>query len=132
MTPELQKQRAMEFVRLLDGKDPRAMRELLADDFEFEMIARLQGNAAISGAQLFADSSQAFAATMFPNGISFRLVSAVAEGAEVALQVESETIAYNGRPYSNRYHYYFRFSGDRIAQVRDYCDTDYARNVLLS
>lgn len=122
----------MEFVKMLDGKSPQAMAELLADDFEFEMIARMQGNAAIHGRQAFVDSAQMFAAQMFPNGISFRLVSAIAEGPEVALQVESDTIAHNGKPYSNRYHYYFRFSGDKIAHVRDYCDTDYVRNVLLS
>ncbi len=132
MTLQLQKERAMEFVRLLDGTNPDAMGALLAEDFEFEMIARMQGNAAIHGRQLFVDSARAFAEQMFPNGISFRLVSAIAEGPEVAIQVESDTIAHNGKQYSNRYHYYVRFSGDKIAQVRDYCDTDYVRNVLLS
>jgi ketosteroid isomerase-like protein len=122
----------MEFVRMLDGRNPAAMRDLLADEFEFEMIARMQGNMAIRGKQVFVDSARMFAEQMFPNGISFRLVSAIAEGPEVALQVESDTIAHNGKPYSNRYHYYFRFAGDKIAQVRDYCDTDYVRNILLS
>ncbi len=132
MTPELQKERAMQFVRCLDGKSPDAMAELLSDDFEFEMMAREQGSTVIRGRQAFVDTAAAFGRQMFPNGIAFSFVTSLAEGPQVALQAESETVAFNGKRYSNRYHYYFRFSGDKIAQAREYSDTDYVRKVLLS
>lgn len=50
MSPELQKERAMEFVQLLDGRNPEPLGDLVADAFEFGLIARLQGNIAIDWA----------------------------------------------------------------------------------
>jgi hypothetical protein len=41
------------------------------------------------------------------------------------IQAESNTAAGNGEKYyANRYHFYFLFEGDRIAQVRDYNDVN--------
>jgi hypothetical protein len=60
--------------------------------------------------------------TMFPNGLNMKLLTVVAEGPHVAIQAESDTVAGNGKKYANRYHFYFLFDGDRIAQVREYND----------
>jgi ketosteroid isomerase-like protein len=48
-----------------------------------------------------------------------KIVTVVAEGPHVAVQSESDTAAGNGKKYANRYHFYFRFDGDRIGQVRE-------------
>ena len=42
----------------------------------------------------------------------------------------SDTTAANGRRYANRYHWYVRFDGDKIAQLREYADTDHIRQTL--
>ena len=53
------------------------------------------------------------------------------EGNNVSVQCESNTTAANRRKYSNLYHFYIRFDGNRIAEVREYCDTNHAREVFV-
>ncbi len=132
MTPEGRKERALEFLRLMDCKDPDATRALVTDDFEYELVWSRPGATPIRGRENFVDVAGAFFAQMFPGGLRFRFLSAVAEGDQVAVQAESEAVAFNGKPYRNRYHYYFRFCGDKIALGREYCDSNYAARVLLS
>jgi ketosteroid isomerase-like protein len=132
MTPELRKQRVEEFIRLMDGKNPEALGALITDDFEYELVWNLPGNAPIHGRDAFVKTSRAFFEQMFPNALRFRFLNALADGEEVSIQAESETTAFNGKRYANRYHYYFRFSGDKIAQGREYCDSNYARDTLLA
>jgi ketosteroid isomerase-like protein len=48
------------------------------------------------------------------------------------VQAESNTTAMNGKKYNNRYHFDIRFAGDKIAEVREYCDTNHAREVFFS
>jgi len=70
--------------------------------------------------------------TMFPNGLNLKIHTVIAEGPHVAIQCESDTTVANGKKYANRYHFYFRFDGDRIAQIREYNDTNHVREVFLS
>jgi ketosteroid isomerase-like protein len=69
---------------------------------------------------------------MFPNGLNFKFHTIIAEGPQVAVQAESDTVAGNGKKYANRYHFYFRFAGDRISQVREYNDVNLVREVFYS
>jgi ketosteroid isomerase-like protein len=69
---------------------------------------------------------------MCPNGFNFKFGVAISEGPHVAIQLEGDAIASNGKRYNNRYHFYFRFEGDKIAQVREYCDTNHVREVFMS
>jgi ketosteroid isomerase-like protein len=69
---------------------------------------------------------------MFPKGLNFKFHTVLAEGPHVAIQAESDTVAGNGKKYANRYHFYFRFDGDRIGQVREYNDVNHVREVLMS
>jgi len=43
---------------------------------------------------------------------------------------EANTVAAKGNKYANRCHSYFRFDGDKIAEVREYCDTNHLGEVL--
>ena len=47
----------------------------------------------------------------------------------VQLVVEAKTAA--GRPYRNDYHFAFRIRDGRIAAVREYVDTQYAKELLF-
>jgi ketosteroid isomerase-like protein len=37
----------------------------------------------------------------------------------------------NGKPYRQRYAFYLRFEGDRIAEGREYNDTNLVREVFI-
>jgi len=127
-----QKQAATTFLQALDKIDPAVLGNLISDDFEFEMMGRLPGIKPIRGKDTFLANMPKTLTAMFPNGLNMKIVTTVAEGPHVAIQAESDTVAGNGKKYANRYHFYFRFDGDRIGQVREYNDVNLVREVFFS
>jgi len=127
-----QKERALAFLKSFEKPDPKDYENLLADDFEFEMMGRLPGVAPMRGKAAFLTAMPATLRAMFPNGLNLKFHTVISEGPHVAIQAESDTVAANGKKYQNRYHFYFRFDGDRIALVREYNDTNHVREVFMS
>jgi uncharacterized protein len=127
-----QKEAATTFLQVLDKVDPAVIGNLISDDFEFEMMGRLPGIKPIRGKDKFLANMPKTLNAMFPNGLNMKIVTIVAEGPHVAIQAESDTVAGNGKKYANRYHFYFRFDGDRIGQVREYNDVNLVREVFFS
>ena len=127
-----EKERALSFLRQLENPDPKALAETLTENFEFEIMGRLPGFGAIRGRDNFIKQFAETIKTMFPRGLNMKIHTVIAEGPHVAIQCESDTTVANGKKYANRYHFYFRFDGDRIAQIREYNDTNHVREVFLS
>jgi ketosteroid isomerase-like protein len=127
-----QKEAATTFLHALDKLDPAVLGSLISDNFEFEMMGRLPGVKPIRGKDKFLANMPKTLTTMFPNGLNMKLLTVVAEGPHVAIQAESDTVAGNGRKYANRYHFYFLFDGDLIAQVREYNDVNLVREVFFN
>lgn len=127
-----QKERALSFLKNLEAADAAAFEGMLADNFEFEMMGRLPGVAPVRGKDAFLKQMPATLKAMFPNGLNLKFHTVIAEGPHVAIQAESDTVAGNGKKYANRYHFYFRFAGDRIEQVREYNDVNHVREVFMS
>jgi len=128
-----QKDAATSFLRALDKNDSAIMGPLMAEDFEFEMMGRLPGVKPIRGKEKFLANMPKALAAMFPKGLNMKIVTVLAEGPHVAIQAESDTVAGSGKPYANRYHFYFRFdAAGRIEQVREYNDVNLVREVLMS
>ncbi len=132
MNLEQQKECALAFLKNFEKADPKVFDDLIADDFEFEMMGRLPGVAPIRGKQAYLKTTPRLLKAMFPNGLNLRFHTTIAEGPQVAIQAESDTVAGNGKKYANRYHFYFLFKGDKIAQVREYNDTNHVREVFMS
>ena len=132
MNLDQEKEHALTFLKNFEKPDPQVFADLIADDFEFEMMGRLPGVAPTRGKEAFLKSTPAVLKAMFPNGLNMKFHSTIAEGPHVAIQAESDTTASNGTKYANRYHCYFRFNGDKIAQVREYNDTNHVREVFMS
>ena len=53
-----------------------------------------------------------------------------AEGGRVALEAESHGVHKSGRKYNNHYHFLFKIRDRKIAEIREYADTQHAREVL--
>jgi len=132
MTLEQQKEKARTFLMTLDKPDAKFLGELLTDDFEFEMMGRLPGVAPMRGKDTFIKGMTATMKAMFPNGLNLKIHTVIAEGPHVAIQAESDTVAGNGKKYANRYHFYFRFDGDKLGNVREYNDVNHVREVFMS
>src|SRR5271166_6446151 len=125
MNLEQQKEKARTFLMTLDKPDAKFLGELLADNFEFEMMGRLPGVAPMRGKDAFIKGITATMAAMFPKGLNLKIHTVISEGSQVAIQAESDTVAGNGKKYANRYHFYFRFDGDKLGQVREYNDVNH-------
>lgn len=65
-------------------------------------------------------------------GLRMRVVGLVAEGDDVAAEVESEGELRNGRSYRQHYHFRLRFRGGKIADVHEYLDTQHAYAVWFA
>lgn len=132
MTTAEQKEKALAFLKTLQNPDPNVLSDLIADNFEFEMMGKLPGIEPIRGKQTFVSAMPATLKTMFPGGLHMKFGTVIAEGPHVAIQAESEAVAANGKRYANRYHFYLRFEGDKIAQVREYNDVNHVREVFMT
>ena len=131
MTPAQQKERAVEFLSMLENPDIAKMEQMIADSFEWRVMTRMPGFAPVKGK----DALKGFAKglkMMMPNGVNMKYGTVFSEGNNVSVQCESNTTAANGRKYNNMYHFYVKFDGDKIAQVLEYCDTNHAREVFVA
>jgi len=132
MNMEQEKEIARKFLVTLEKPDAKFLGEVLADNFEFEMMGRLPGVAPMQGKDKFIKGITATMAGMFPKGLNIKIHTVIAESNHVAIQAESDTTAGNGKKYANRYHFYFRFDGDKLGQVREYNDVNHVREVFMS
>jgi ketosteroid isomerase-like protein len=64
-------------------------------------------------------------------GLRMTVVSAIAEGDRVALEVTSSADLKNGRLYRQEYHFLMEFRDGRISAVREYLDTQHAHDVWI-
>src|SRR5271165_6521799 len=130
MTTAEEKERALAFLRALEHGKPEAFDDLIRDDFELEIMTRLPGVGGVTQGKQAFKTMVSQISKFFPKGFNFTFGTAIAENEHVAVQAESNTVAANGRKYANRYHFYFRFIGDKIALAREYNDSNHVREVM--
>jgi uncharacterized protein len=65
------------------------------------------------------------------SGLRMSVVSAIAEGDRVALEVTSSGDLKNGRLYRQEYHFLMEFRDGKICEVREYLDTQHAHDVWI-
>jgi uncharacterized protein len=66
------------------------------------------------------------------NGLAMTVVSCIAEGDRVALEVVSAGDLKNGRHYRQEYHMLMTFRDGKIASVREYLDTQHANDIWVA
>ena len=65
------------------------------------------------------------------SGLTMTVLGSIAEGDQVAVEVESRGDLRNGRKYRQQYHFLLGFRGGKIATVREYLDTHHAWDVWV-
>lgn len=131
MTLDEQKERAVKFIKGLEWPEAETLASMVTDDFEFDPMGRLKQVPVLHG-KAATKLMESTLRRAFPNRLKMTVLTVIAEANQVAIQAESEAITDKGRQYANRYHFYIRFAGDKIAQVREYNDTDHVRQVIFS
>jgi ketosteroid isomerase-like protein len=132
MTPNEQRTAAIRFLENLNHANPAVFEELIAEDFRFEIVSGLSEFPPIHGRRNFAATECATLKRLFPSGLKLKIETVICDGPHVAIIAEADTIAHNGRRYHQRYNFYLRFEGDRIAEGREYNDTNLVREVFLA
>jgi ketosteroid isomerase-like protein len=64
-------------------------------------------------------------------GLQMKVLSSIAEGDRVALEVTSSGDLQNGRLYRQEYHILMEFRDGKISAVREYLDTQHAHDVWI-
>lgn len=65
------------------------------------------------------------------DGMHFTLELFVLDGDWLAVFGHSNATSLQGKPYNNEYCWRIRFSGEGISELREYCDTHHAYEVLF-
>jgi ketosteroid isomerase-like protein len=128
MSIERNKQLARAFFDALNRGDVPAIIDAYADDG----YCLTTGNTLISGK--FGKTQIAQAAggifDVFPNGIRFTIKAMTAEDDRVAVEAESEGQHISGQRYSNQYHFFMRFRDGKLAEFKEYMDTERITDIL--
>ena len=132
MTPAEQRAVAIRFLENFNHADAKVFEELTTEDFSFEIVSGLKEFPPLRGRQNFASTEVATLKRLFPEGLKLKVEVVICEGEHVAALAAADTIASNGRRYRQRYNFYLRFEGDRIAEGREYNDTNLVREVFLT
>lgn len=123
MRPEQQKALMRDFLSALDRADEEALAALTSDDFTFETISTASGESSPLARQQFLEIVPAVLRTMFPEGFHYSFGEAICEGTIGSMEGTAETVTAQGRPYVNRYHWFFSFDGAKISTFREYLDS---------
>lgn len=67
---------------------------------------------------------------LFATGYRAHAVNLVAEGDFVVAEIRGDVHTKTGQRYNNEYCIVFKFRGDEIAELVEYCDTDLIERVL--
>jgi len=131
MTPAEKKELATEFLSEFEDPDPVRLATMVSNDFEWTVMTRMEGMAPTKGHEGLKNFAKGMK-VMMPGGLGLKIYTVICEGNRCAIQAESNTVVANGKKYNNRYHFDIRFDGDKIAEVREYCDTNHAREVFFT
>ena len=131
MTSEEKEELATEFLSEFEDPDPVRLATMVANDFEWKVMTRMEGIPPVKGHEGLRNLAKVIKA-MMPTGLGLKIETIICEGDRCAIQAESNTVAANGKKYNNLYHFDIRFDGDKIAEVREYNDTNHAREEFFS
>ena len=126
MSLEANKQLARRFFACFGANDIAGALDTMAEDATW-WIAGKPGRIPSAGPHSKAQMARMFQAMAaeLKDGLKFTVKNVIAEGAQVAIELESYGELRNGRVYNNEYHTLITIRGGKITQVREYLDTQH-------
>jgi uncharacterized protein (TIGR02246 family) len=120
------------YVAALEAGDAEALRGFFAEDATWWLVGDLPMSGTWSGRDAIMDDFFGTAMARYaPGSISLEVTGMVAEGDRIALEWTSRARTTAGVPYENFCIGVFTLRDGRIAAVREYMDTAYARRVAF-
>lgn len=139
MTTSKKKQIALELLAAAESGDAATSDRLTTDDFHFQFMQRLEswdGEDGKSTTRInkadFINNGIRMVGDLTKAGMNFRVDLLIEEGDHVAIFGESNAESKAGKPYNNRYCWRFTFTGDKVSEFLEFCDTSHAHQQLFS
>jgi uncharacterized protein len=127
------KQMMERYVAALMAGDADAVRDFFAEDATWWLVGDLPISGTWTGREaIMADFFGTAMAHYEPGSVTLEVTGMVAEGNQVTLEWTSRARTSGGEPYENFCIGVFTVRDGRIAAVREYMDTDYARRTAFS
>ena len=133
MSVEGNKKIVTEFFRIFSSGDVSGALEMLTADSTWEIVGKphLFPFAGKWPKEEFRKSLDTLPQHM-PGGVTMTPKFMIGEGDWVAAEVESLAHHVSGKIYNNRYGYFIRIEGDKIASIQEHLDTSHAIEVLMT
>jgi uncharacterized protein len=132
MTTQTQDPKAVaaRLFELFSAGNVPAVLDLLTDDATWWLPGK-QGTLPVTGTRTKAQIAKLFEAmqAQLEGPLKMTVLSAIAEGDQVAMRVESLGKLRNGRTYNQDYHFLITVQGGRISAVREYLDTLHVQQI---
>lgn len=70
--------------------------------------------------------------SIFPEGLNSEIKKTFCDGDTVIIELTNRGKVSNGKSYENEYCFIFELEGDKIRRIREYVDTQKAKEILFS
>ncbi len=127
---ETPKQIARDFMDALSSGDPQRILACYADDATVWTAGSLPFSGLHTTHEVVALCEGLLGA--FPQGLQFTVKAMTAEGERIAIEAEGAGTHASGEVYHQRYHFLVVIRDGKVAQMKEYFDTELARKVLLA
>jgi len=133
MNPEQHKVIAQRLFDLFSASDIDGVLALMTDDATWQIPGKKELSR-IAGVYTKEQIHRLFLRMLdaLSDGLKMTVLSSIAEGDRVALEVISAGDLKNGRRYRQEYHFLIEFREDKICAVREYLDTQHSHDVWIA
>lgn len=120
------------FFGIFTTGDVPALLDAMADDSSWWVSGRLEGMSGRYDKATFGPLVESAKAIYRDGALRITPLSMVAEGNQVAVQAEGYAELTDGRVYNPQYHFLVTLRGGKVLEVREYMDTQHAREIFFS
>jgi uncharacterized protein len=128
---EQNKKTVEDFLATFSAGDIDGVSAGLADDATWWVLGSIEGLSGTYTKQQMVDLLPNFKSIYTTGALELKPTAMVAEGDKVAVEAQGHAELTNGRTYQSQYHFLFEVSGNKIASVKEYLDTNHAREIFF-
>ena len=125
------KQVVARFFEIFSSGDVAAIVGALDDDAVWWVSGRLDGLSGSYDKASFGPLLVGAKAAYKGAGLAITPTAMIAEGDKVAVEAEGFAELMDGRSYTPHYHFLVTVRGDKVLEVKEYMDTQHAKDVFL-
>jgi len=119
------------FFEVFSSGDVPALLDAMADDGSWWVSGKLEGMSGRYDKASFGPLVEGAKALYKSGGLLIKPISMISEGERVAVEAIGFAELADGRTYSPQYHFLVTLKGGRVFEVREYMDTQHAKEIFF-